>query len=91
MNQYLTERLEGIRQILIALGKAGQPLPSASKGEERETFIHEFLSKVFPPQYRFGTGMVTDSAGTRSGQVDIAIELPFFPSFPVPLETFGCI
>ena len=59
-------------------------MPSASKGRERETFIREFLSKVFPPHYRFGTGAVTDSAGERSGEVDIAIELPFFPSFPVP-------
>jgi len=84
MNQYLIERLEGIRKTLVAQGLAGRTLPSASKGDERETFVREFLSKVFPPHYRFGTGAITDSTGERSGQVDIVIELPFFPSFPVP-------
>lgn len=83
-NQFLIERLEGIRQTLVSQGVAGLGMPSASKGGERETFIHKFLSEVFPPQYRFGTGAITDTSGKRSGQVDIAIELPVAPSFPVP-------
>jgi hypothetical protein len=84
LNQHLIERLEGIRRTLVEQWRAGQTLPSAAKGDERETFIREFLSKVFPPHYRFGTGAVTDSAGECSGQIDIAIELPFSPSFSVP-------
>jgi len=47
MNQYLIQRLEGIRQTLVAQGMAGKGLSSASKGEEREVFVREFLAKVF--------------------------------------------
>jgi hypothetical protein len=84
MNHYLVERLEGIRQALVAQSKSGGSLASASKGGEREAFIREFLTEVFPPHFRFGQGVVTDSSGERSGQIDVAVELPFFPSFPVP-------
>lgn len=35
-----------------------------------------------PPIYRFGTGDATDSAGHRSGQLDVVVELPFSPSLP---------
>lgn len=83
-NEHVMERLEGIRKTLVAQGTAGGPLASASKGDEREIFVRDFLSKVFPSNFRFGTGTITDSTGKLSGQADIVIELPFFPSFPVP-------
>ncbi len=83
-NNYVIERLEGIRNTLVAQGSAGDPLASSSKGTEREIFVKEFLGKVFPSHFRFGTGTITDSAEKLSGQADIVIELPFFPSFPVP-------
>ncbi len=35
--------------------------------------------------FRFGTGTVTDSYHKLTGQIDIVIELPFGPSFPVPI------
>ena len=57
-------------------------MSSAAKGEERAAFIGEYLSKVLPPIYRFGSGDVTDSNGEKSGQLDIVIEYPFFPSLP---------
>jgi hypothetical protein len=59
-------------------------MPSASKGTERETFAHDFLEAVFPAPFRFGSGAVTDSEGNLSGQIDIVIEHPFLPSFPMP-------
>lgn len=83
MNQHLVRRLEAVRKVLVASAIGGQTLPSAAKGDEREAFIREFLQKVFPPHIRFGTGFITDHNGNESGQVDIAIELPFFPSFPI--------
>jgi hypothetical protein len=49
-NEQLVQRLEGIRQILMAHHSAGTLLPNASKGTERETLLREFLVKVFPPQ-----------------------------------------
>ena len=59
-------------------------MPSAAKGDEREIFVREFLGRVFPPHFRFGTGCITDRHGGMSGQVNVVVELPFFPSLPVP-------
>jgi hypothetical protein len=39
---------------------------------------------VFPSHYRFSTGAITDSSGAVSGQIDIAVQYPFLPSFPMP-------
>jgi hypothetical protein len=84
MNEALTARMAGIRKILMAHHEAGQLMPSASKGTEREALVREFLAKVFPAPYRFGSGGVTDAAGAVSGQLDIVVEFPFFASFPTP-------
>lgn len=83
-NALLLQRLDGIRQILMAHHAAGNPLPSAARGDEREVVVREFLAKVFPSAFRFGTGAVTDSTGSISGQLDVVVEWPFFPSFPTP-------
>ena len=80
----LVERLEGIRQILMAHHAAGTLLPNASKGTERETLLREFLVKVFPPPFRFGSGAIIDQSGCISGQLDVVAGFPFFPSFPTP-------
>jgi hypothetical protein len=80
----LAERLEGIRQILMAHHAAGKRLPNAAKGSERETLLREFLGRVFPPPFRFGTGAIVDSESRMTGQMDIVAEFPFFPSFPTP-------
>jgi hypothetical protein len=75
-------RLDGIRQILLAHHVAGSGFPSSSKGAEREVLVREFLAKVFPPPYRFGSGAIVDSTGAQSGQLDVVVEFPFLPSFP---------
>lgn len=79
--EQLVQRLEGIRQILMAHHSAGALLPNASKGNERETLLREFLIKVFPPPFRFGSGAIVDqfrmhfrSAGCRCG-------VPVLPEF----------
>ncbi|MBD1926412.1 hypothetical protein H6F74_09140 [Trichocoleus sp. FACHB-90] len=82
-NQNLFERLEGIQAILKARHKAGKGSSSATKGNDREYFINKFLAEVFPPQFRFGHGDITDLSGKISGQVDIVVEYPFFPSLPM--------
>ena len=82
-NQNLFDRLEGIQEMLKALHKAGKRSSSATKGNDREYFINEFLAEVFPPQFRFGHGDITDLSGKISGQVDIVVEYPFFPSLPM--------
>lgn len=57
-------------------------MSAATRGREREQFVDGFLSKVLPPGYRFGTGDALDSAGSRSGQLDVVVEFSFFPSLP---------
>jgi hypothetical protein len=80
----LSQRLEGIQQILMAHHAAGKRLPNAAKGTERETLLREFLGRVFPSPFRFGSGAITDSDGQTTGQIDVVAEFPFFPSFPTP-------
>jgi hypothetical protein len=86
-NQNLFERLEGIQETLKALHKAGNRASSATKGNDRELFINRLLKAVFPPQFRFGHGDITDLSGKISGQVDIVVEYPFFPSLPMGEES----
>jgi hypothetical protein len=82
-NPHVVRRLEGIRSQLLGAHQAGSSLSAATKGHERETFIHSFLSEVFPTPFRFGTGDVTDIHGAKSGQLDVVIEYPFSPSLPI--------
>jgi|SanBayMetagenome_1026888.scaffolds.fasta_scaffold12799_2 hypothetical protein len=86
-NPYLEQRLLGIQQALMAQHTGGKSLPNASIGSERETFLREFLQKLFPAHRRFATGSITDAQGLISGQVDIVVEYPFIPSFPMPGTT----
>lgn len=81
-NAHVVGRLQGIRRQLNAAYDASSPMSASSKGREREMFVDLFLKNVFPPVYRFGTGDVTDSAGHKSGQLDVVIEYPFGPSLP---------
>lgn len=83
-NDYLAERLKGIQAALVAHHAGGSAMPASSSGREREAFLLEFLGRVFPTGLRFGTGAVTDSAGNRSGQLDVIVEYPILPSFPMP-------
>ena len=59
--------LEGIKEVLLAHHLAGARLPSASKGSDREVLVREFLSQVFPPQFRFGTGAIVDASKNMTG------------------------
>jgi hypothetical protein len=90
MNRHIASRLSGIHGVLCSAFEAGASLSSSSKGYEREIFISFFLSEVLPPIYRFGTGDITDALmngnpSRRSGQIDIVIEMPWAPSFPMPV------
>lgn len=84
MNDWVKNRLEAIQQTLLAHYQAGQKLPSPVAGSERELFVHEYLAKVLPPTLRIGKECITDAANNQSGQVDVVIEYPFVPSFPMP-------
>ena len=83
-NPYLIERLAGIQQSLMAQFEGSKNLPSAMKGVGRETLLREFFQQLFPAHRRFSNGVITDSVGNLSGQIDIAIEYGHLPSFPMP-------
>jgi hypothetical protein len=83
MNKELRRRLHGIHAVLMAAHQAGVESTSASKGIEREIFVRQFLAQVLPPIFRFGHGDIIDTQQRTSGQIDIVIENPFFPSLPV--------
>ena len=81
-NQHVVQRLAGIQVILNGVYQASSSMSASSKGTERESFIDEFLSKVLPPVYRFGTGDATDISGNKSGQLDVVVEYPLSPTLP---------
>lgn len=82
-NAHVLQRLTGLQSILNGVHQSSIGLSSASIGQERAAFIEEFLAKVLPPIYRFGTGDATDASGAKSGQLDVVVEYPFAPSLPV--------
>lgn len=81
-NLYVQQRLAGIQTILRGVHESGIPMSASSKGSERAAFVDDFLSKVLPSPYRFGSGDATDQHGNRSGQLDVVVEYPFMPSLP---------
>lgn len=83
MPQHFRQRLAAIRKQLLAAHDGSAGLSTATSGRERELFINLFLRNIFPPHFRFGSGDIADSQGSRTGQLDIVIELPFFPSLPL--------
>jgi hypothetical protein len=82
-NSHVIQRLVAIQAMLNAAHQANVGMSSSSKGGERESFLNEFLRKVLPPIYRFGSGDATDKNGNRSGQLDVVIEYPFSPCLPL--------
>ena len=80
MNQLIRERLAAMRTILLAGHSGGKSASSSMKGDERETFVKQFLNQLIPPMFRIGRGDITDSTGHRTGQIDLVIEYPFVPS-----------
>ena len=58
-------------------------MSSAFKGTEREIFVTNVLSQVFPPHFRFTSGDIVDSNGNQTGQVDVVLEKPRGYSFPL--------
>ena len=83
-NPYVQNRLEAIQQALVAHHRGGAGMPNGVVGSEREHLISIFLAQVMPSIYRFGRGCITDGQGLLSGQLDLVIELPFAPNFPMP-------
>lgn len=84
MNSLLHSRLAAIRESMMAHFRGGTGAPTAMVGAEREIFLFGYLREVFPHLYRFGQGVIIDSQGHASGQIDIVLEFPIAPSLPMP-------
>ncbi len=82
VNAEVVRRLTGIQKRLIASFE-GCLESSASKGREREIFLNDYLKSIMPNTLRFGSGDITDVQGNTSGQVDVAVEYAYLPSFPM--------
>ncbi|MBI2548803.1 hypothetical protein HYW21_05630 [Candidatus Woesearchaeota archaeon] len=54
---------------------------SGLKGQNREIFIQNFLTKAFPKKFVIGTGEIIDSKDKKSKQADIVIYDEFLPIF----------
>jgi hypothetical protein len=83
VNQQIARRLAGIRTMLMGMHESGSAMSTSSRGSERAAFVERFLCEVLTPQFRFGEGDAVDSAGNQSGQLDVVVEYPWFPSLPV--------
>lgn len=47
----MESRMKAIQEMLMTQYPAGVEMPSNIAGNEREIFVREFLSKIFPPHY----------------------------------------
>lgn len=83
MHEHLRLRTEAIHKQLLAVHGGGDAMSNATRGSEREAFVDLLLRGCLPHPYRFGSGEVIDAHGNISGQIDLVIEHPFFPSFPL--------
>lgn len=84
-NLHVMQRLQELFNMFRAVDSGGNTLSAASKGTEREFFIHHVLSNLIAPPFRIGNGDITDSSGRRSGQSDVVIEYGNSLSFPMIL------
>lgn len=85
MHPQLLNRLESILTIAKAHYEAGGKMTAPTIGAEREIFVRELLEKIFPNTYRFSYGDIIDLNGNSAGQIDVAMEFPYEPTFPSPV------
>jgi hypothetical protein len=82
-NPLLFQRIDGIRKYLIAQYSGSDMMTAPDKGRERELFVSGFLERLFTNAYRFGEGRITDYKKDATGQIDVVVEVPLAPSFPL--------
>lgn len=82
-NKHLLKRLTSIQETLVTQHQNFGSLDEARQGWQSKLFVADFLNKVFPGPCRFSTGSIMDCDGNVAPGVDIAVELPMSPSFPM--------
>lgn len=88
VHRLFAQSIEGLHNDLINAYEKTANFPSAVSGREREVFIEQLLSRILPPGFRFGSGVIIDSTGeNQTGQIDLIIERPHSASLPVGTST----
>lgn len=87
VHHLFAKSIEGLHHDLINGYQRTKEFPSAVSGREREIFIEQLLSRILPPGFRFGSGVIIDSTGANeTGQIDLIIERPHSASLPVGIS-----
>lgn len=83
MHDMIRRKMLSLRTNLLSAYADSATYPAPVAGREREIFLHGLLSRILPPHFRVGSGVITDCEQSMTGQMDLVIELPLSLSFPV--------
>jgi hypothetical protein len=83
MHELLRRKMLALRTATLSAHADSKFYPSAVSGREREVFLSSLLCRLLPPNFRVGSGVITDHMDATTGQIDLVVELPLSLSFPV--------
>lgn len=81
--ELLENSIETLFESLMLGYKQSRKYPSTVIGNERELLIEALLKRALPSNIRYGSGVIMDSRGYRTGQVDIVLECQNSFSLPI--------
>lgn len=81
--ELLKNSIETLVESLMLGYKQSRKYPSTVIGSERELLIEALLKRALPNNIRYGSGVIMDSRGHKTGQVDIVLECQNSFSLPI--------
>lgn len=81
--ELLENSIEMLVESLMLGYKQSKKYPSTVIGSERELLIEALLKRALPSNIRYGSGVIMDSRGHKTGQVDIVLECQNSFSLPI--------
>lgn len=81
--ELLANSIETLVESLMLGYKQSRKYPSPVIGNERELLIEALLKRALPSNIRYGSGVIMDSRGHKTGQVDIVLECQNSFSLPI--------
>lgn len=81
--ELLINSIETLVESLMLGYKQSKEYPSTVIGNERELLIEGLLKRALPSNIRYGSGVIMDSSGYKTGQVDIVLECEHSFSLPI--------
>lgn len=83
--ELLINSIETLMESLMLGYKQSKKYPSTVIGNERELLIEGLLKRALPSNIRYGSGVIMDSSGYKTGQIDVVLECEH--SFSLPITT----